>query len=142
MTRACPACSTPMKPYEAEPGLVVDTCAGCRGMWLDFYELDKLKDIVFEDDEHKGSLVHFQKQTEYPCPHCGKNLDEFQYRLFDLKLDTCTVNDHGFWLDAGEDERVMDLMQKRSENIQRKLSAEVEWKQMLKGLHSFLGKRK
>lgn len=138
----CPKCAHELVKKFYKGMFEVESCPNCRGMWLDFYELDKLEDIVFEDDEHKGSLVHFQKQTEYPCPHCGKNLDEFQYRLFDLKLDTCTVNDHGFWLDAGEDERVMDLMQKRSENIQRKLNAEVEWKQMLKGLHSFLGKRK
>jgi Zn-finger nucleic acid-binding protein len=120
----------------------VDSCPNCRGMWLDFFELDKLEDVVFDEDAHKGSLVHFQTQTEFPCPHCGAKLDEFQYRLYDLKLDTCTANAHGFWLDAGEDERVMEIMQKRAAETQRKISAEAEWKQMLKGMHAFLEKKK
>lgn len=120
----------------------VDSCPNCRGMWLDFLELDKLEDVVFDEDAHKGSLMHFQTQTENPCPHCGAKLDEFQYRLYDLKLDTCTANDHGFWLDAGEDERVMELMQKRATETRRKVSAEAEWKQMLKGMHAFLEKKK
>lgn len=120
----------------------VDSCPNCRGMWLDFVELDKLEDVVFDEDTHKGSLVHFQTQTEFPCPHCGAKLDEFQYRLYDLKLDTCTANAHGFWLDAGEDERVMELMQKRTSETQRKVNAEAEWKQMLKGMHAFLEKKK
>lgn len=120
----------------------VDSCPNCRGMWLDFNELDKLEDVVFDEDTHKGSLVHFKTQTENPCPHCGAKLDEFQYRLYDLRLDTCTENNHGFWLDAGEDERVMEIMQKRASETQRKVSAEAEWKQMLKGMHAFLEKKK
>lgn len=120
----------------------VDSCPNCRGMWLDFFELDKLEDVVFDEDAHKGSLVHFQTQTEFPCPHCGAKLDEFRYRLYDLKLDTCTAHAHGFWLDAGEDERVMELMEKRAAETRRKVSAEAEWKQMLKGMHAFLEKKK
>ncbi len=111
-------------------------------MWLDFNELDRLEDVIFDDDARKGSLIHFQSKTEFPCPHCGTKLDEFQYRLYDLKLDYCAENSHGFWLDAGEDERVIALMQKRSADIKRKLDVESSWKQTLKEMHSFLKKRK
>ncbi len=120
----------------------VDSCPNCRGMWLDFNELDKLEDVAFDNDPHKGSLVHFQSKTTFPCPHCGTNLDEFQYRLNDLKLEYCVENDHGFWLDAGEDERVISIMQKRAADIQRKADAESTWKQTLKEMHSFLKKIK
>lgn len=120
----------------------VDSCPNCRGMWLDSPELDKLEDTAFDDDPHKGSLVHFQSKTSYPCPHCGNGLDEFQYRLYDLKLDYCASNGHGFWLDAGEDERVIEIMHQRAKNIQRKLDAETTWKQTLKEMHSFLKKGK
>ena len=119
----------------------IDSCPNCRGMWLDFDELDKLEDVIFDEDAHKGSLVHFQTRTQFPCPHCGMMLDEFQYRLYDLRLDTCSENRHGFWLDAGEDERVMEVMQRRAKETQRKINAEAEWKQMLKGMHAFLGKK-
>ena len=119
----------------------VESCPSCRGMWLDFHELDKLEDVIFDEDEHKGSLVHFQMRTKFPCPQCGAKLDEFQYRLYDLKLDTCAENDHGFWLDAGEDERIMEIMQKRAGEMRRKVNAEAEWKKMLKGMHGFLRKK-
>ncbi len=120
----------------------VDSCPNCRGMWLDSLELDQLEDTAFDDDSHKGSLVHFQSKTLYPCPHCGNELDEFQYRLYDLKLEYCATKDHGFWLDAGEDERVMEIMRQRAKDIQRKLDAETTWKQTLKEMHSFLKKGK
>jgi Zn-finger nucleic acid-binding protein len=120
----------------------VDSCPNYRGMWLDFNELDKLEDVVFDDDTHKGSLVHFQSKTNYPCPQCGANMDEFQYRLYDLQLDTCAENGHGFWLDAGEDERVLELMRQRALDIQRKMDAETKWRQMLKEMHLFLKKSK
>ena len=120
----------------------MDSCPNCRGMWLDSLELDKLEDMTFDDDTHKGSLVHFQSRTNYPCPHCGTGLDEFQYRLYDLKLDYCAENNHGFWLDAEEDERVMTFMRQRAGDIQRKVDAESTWKQTLKEMHLFLKKRK
>jgi Zn-finger nucleic acid-binding protein len=68
-------------------------------------------------------------------------LTEFQYRLYDLRLDYCAENNHGFWLDAGEDERVMELMHKRAADIQRKVDAESAWKQTLKAMHEFLKKK-
>ncbi|MBI3162802.1 MAG: zf-TFIIB domain-containing protein [Chloroflexi bacterium] len=138
----CPKCNTQLVKKYYKGMIEVDSCPNCRGMWLDFNELDKLEDVAFDDDAHKGSLVHFQSQTGYPCPQCGEPLDEFQYRLNDLRLDYCAGNDHGFWLDAGEDERVLSIMRQRAEDVQRKLDAESEWKQMLKGMHAFLKKRK
>ena len=119
----------------------VESCPNCRGMWLDFGELDKLEDAVFDDDSHKGSLIHFQQKTDFPCPHCGVKLDEFQYRLYDLKLEMCDENKHGFWLDAGEDERVIEIMNRRSDEIKRKISAELEWKQTLKKMHTLFRKK-
>lgn len=138
----CPKCNSELVKKYYKGMFEVDSCPNCRGMWLDFHELDKLEDIVFDKDDRKGSLVHFRARTEFPCPQCGAKLDEFQYRLYDLKLDTCAENDHGFWLDAGEDERVMGIMQKRAGEIQRKVDAEAEWKRMLMNMHAFLTKKK
>jgi len=138
----CPKCTTELAKKYYKGMIEVDSCPNCRGMWLDFDELDKLEDVVFDDDVHKGSLVHFQSRTNYPCPQCGSGLHEFQYRLNDLKLEYCAEYDHGFWLDAGEDERVITIMHQRAGDIQRKLDAESMWKQTLKGMHSFLMKRK
>jgi len=64
---------------------------------------------------------------------------EFQYRLYDLRLEACPQN-HGFWLDAGEDERVLEIMRERAGQIQRKLGVEQQWRQTLSDLHNFLTK--
>ncbi|MBI5822821.1 MAG: zf-TFIIB domain-containing protein [Chloroflexi bacterium] len=138
----CPKCNSDLVKKYYKGMIEVESCPNCRGMWLDSLELDQLEDTAFDNDSHKGSLVHFQSKTHYPCPHCGDGLDEFQYRLYDLKLDYCSGNGHGFWLDAGEDERVMEIMRQRAGEIQRKFNAEAEWKQTLKNMHSFLAKKK
>lgn len=138
----CPKCNSELVKKYYKGMFEVDSCPHCRGMWLDFHELDKLEDLAFDQDENKGSLVHFQTRTNHPCPQCGGALEEFQYRLYDLKLETCAENDHGFWLDAGEDEKVLHAMQKRGAEIQRKVSAEAEWKHLLRSMHSFLLRKK
>lgn len=138
----CPKCGAGLAKKYYKGMIEVEICPDCRGMWLDSLELDKLEDMAFDDDKHKGSLVHFESKTDYPCPHCGAKMDEFQYRLYDLKLDYCSESSHGFWLDAGEDERVIAFMRKRAGDIQRKEDAESSWKHVLKEMHSFLKKRK
>ncbi len=137
----CPKCDTDLVKKYYKGMFEIESCPNCRGMWLDSTELDKLEDMVFDNDERKGSLVHFQSKTNCPCPHCGMDLHEFQYRLYDLKLDYCAENAHGFWLDAGEDERVMAFMNQREGEIQRKVDAESIWKLTLKEMHSFLRKK-
>src|SRR5689334_25024346 len=132
----CPKCTFGLTKKYYKGMIEVDYCPNCRGMWLDFDELDQLEDVAFDEDEHKGSLVHRATQTVFPCPHCAAQLQEFQYRLYDLRLDYC-VEKHGFWLDAGEDERVVAIMRQRNEQVHRKLDAEGEWKQTLKKLHTF-----
>lgn len=137
----CPKCDAELIKKYYKGMIEIESCPNCRGMWLDFHELDKLEDVAFDDDARKGSLFHFQTRTDFACPHCGENLDEFQYRLYDLRLDTCTVNNHGFWLDAGEEERVMEIMKKRAGDVAKKINAEAEWRQILKGLRVFSGKK-
>jgi Zn-finger nucleic acid-binding protein len=113
----------------------VECCPNCRGMWLDFHELDRLEDASFNKDHLKGSLIHRETRTNLPCPHCGEPLVEFQYRLYSLYLDFCPENEHGFWLDAGEDERVLEIMRQRSVEMRRKLEVESEWRTMLREMH-------
>jgi Zn-finger nucleic acid-binding protein len=137
----CPKCETELVQKYYKGMIEVDSCPNCRGMWLDLNELDRLEDVVFDDDARKGSLIHSQKKTDLYCPHCETAMFEFQYRLYDLRLEYCHENGHGFWLDAEEDERVMGIMRQRSADIKRKVDAEMEWKQVLKNMHSFLKKK-
>jgi Zn-finger nucleic acid-binding protein len=107
-------------------GIEVDYCPNDHGMWLDLQELDQLEDKVFSDDHEKGTLVFSSTASDLHCPKCGGQLKQFQYRLDDLTLDYCEKD--GYWLDSGEDERVLQLMKERRSEIQRKLEAESEWK--------------
>ena len=134
----CPKCETALVKKYYKGMMEVDSCPNCRGMWLDLNELDRLEDVAFADDRRKGSLVHRETETTYPCPHCGEALMEFQYRLYSLKLDFCMQNQHGFWLDAGEDERVMEIMRKRAGEMSHKLKAESDWRKLLRRMHRIL----
>jgi len=135
----CPKCGAQLIKKYYKGMLEVDYCPICRGMWLDFNELDKLEDTVYAEDGFKGSLIHRESEVTSKCPVCSAHLLEFQYRLYDLKLDACPQQ-HGFWLDAGEDERVLQIMRAQRDRIARKTEAETDWKHTLFGLHSFLHK--
>jgi Zn-finger nucleic acid-binding protein len=52
-----------------------------------------------------------------------------------LRLDYCE-NQHGFWLDAGEEERVLQLMKDREKDMKRKFEAEAEWDRTLQRFRS------
>jgi Zn-finger nucleic acid-binding protein len=135
----CPKCAAALTKKYYKGMMEVDYCPVCRGMWLDFDELDKLEDMAFDEDSYKGSLVHHETGVNVKCPICALPLHEFEYRLYNLKLDYCTGK-HGFWLDAGEDERVLEIMRAQNERIRRKKDAETEWGHVLQGLHSFINK--
>ena len=135
----CPKCNVLLVKKFYKGWMEVDYCPQCRGMWLDFDELDKLEDMTFDEDRNKGSLIHHETAVSWKCPTCGEPMKEFQYRLYDLKLDLCTAR-HGYWLDAGEDERVTQIMRNQQAQMGRKKDAEMEWKLVLKGFHSFVKK--
>lgn len=135
----CPKCGSNLK-RTSHKGIEVDYCSECEGMWLDLDELDQLEDVKLDADELKGTLVFSSSATEHHCPHCGKALKRFQYRLHTLELEYC--EDHGFWLDDDEEKRVLELMEERSKDMRRKFKAEAEWQNTLRKLksRSFLSK--
>jgi Zn-finger nucleic acid-binding protein len=59
----------------------------------------------------------------------------FRYRANNLELDLCEEG-HGTWLDAGEESRVLELMEQRIKDIGRKAKAEAEWGDFLQQLRS------
>ena len=130
----CPKCGSPLT-TQTYLGIEVDQCTSCKGMWLDLEELDQLEDEAYAVDNLKGSLVYSSHKTDHPCPHCGSPLTEFEYRGTNLKLDYCE-NQHGFWLDFGEAERVLQIMKEREKDMARKSKAEADWAHTLRGYRS------
>ena len=122
----CPNCSAELVIAKRD-GMDVESCASCKGMWLSRQELDQLENKVFDlGDQWKGSLVFHPEPSTHQCPQCGKTLGKFQYRDYDLPMEFCE-DGHGFWLDDGEDKRVLELMKKEEAALERKYAAEDKW---------------
>jgi len=103
-------------------------------MWLSVSELDDLEDRAFSDDESKGSLFVISWKSGIQCPVCSEEMKRFRYRFHDLELDFC--QDHGYWLDADEDKRILQLMKEKPARLRKKYDAEAAWYGHLRAMRS------
>jgi Zn-finger nucleic acid-binding protein len=134
-TMKCPNCNKDLVPTKRNR-IDLEYCQSCQGMWLSRQELEQLEDEVFDfGDDKKGSLVFSAAATTCKCPECGKLMERFQYRAYDLEMDFCE-NGHGYWLDKDEDKRVLELMKKEEAELERKVLAEDRWASHLQHLRS------
>ena len=133
MTMKCPRCSVDLL-EEHHHGIEVDHCPSCNGRWLDHHELDELEATVPSTDSQRRATIQYAKrESNIDCPICGKVMLAFNYRAYDLELDTCE-DEHGFWMDAGETGRVRDIIEERIKGLSRAASAEAAWDGFLDGL--------
>ena len=131
----CPNCDAELVQKKRD-GIEMEVCPSCEGMWLSSLELAQLEDEVFDfGDDEKGSLMLGSAPTIRNCPQCGKLMKSFQYRLFDLEMDFCE-DQHGYWLEADEDKRVLELMRDEEANLGRKVLAEDRFAAHLRYLRS------
>jgi Zn-finger nucleic acid-binding protein len=122
----CPHCSKDLVQTKRDD-IEVEYCPSCRGMWLSRQELEELEDEVFDfGNDEKGTLIFSATATSRKCPQCGKPMKRFKYRLYDLEMDFCE-DGHGFWLDADEDKRILELMKEEEADLERKVFAEDRW---------------
>ena len=130
----CPRCNVDLILEQGYHGIEVDRCPSCDGRWLDHDELDQLEATIPSTPEERRATIQFaKKKSELNCPKCGKGMTAFNYRAYNLELDACQ-DDHGFWLDAGEDARVGEIIQERVRGLARAVSAEAAWGRFLGGL--------
>ena len=121
---------------ERQHGIEVDHCPSCNGRWLDHHQLDLLEATRTKDDDQRaGSVTYAERESELQCPVCEAPMTAFNYRGYDLELDTCK-DEHGFWLDAGEDGRVRDVIDERVRGLKRAQTAEASWADFLDGVGS------
>ncbi len=128
----CPHCQVDLI-VEHHRGIEVDHCLSCNGRWLDHHEIETLEDAAYDDERPKGTRVYALRQGELGCPACGKAMKAFNYRAHNLEIDFCE-DEHGFWLDAGEEGRLTDIMEQRIRDLDRSASAEDAWGHFLAGL--------
>jgi Zn-finger nucleic acid-binding protein len=132
-------------------GIEVDHCVSCNGRWLDHHQLDELEATRVEDADARRATIRFaNRDSELHCPVCDRQMSAFNYRGYDLEIDICE-HEHGFWLDAGEDGRIRDIIDERVRGLQRSMSAEQAWADFLDGVggggvwksvRSFFGRRR
>ena len=130
----CPRCHADLVVEQEYHGIEVDRCPSCDGRWLDHDELDQMEATIPSTPEERRATIQFaKKKSELNCPKCGKGMTAFNYRAYNLELDTCE-DEHGFWLDAGEEARVREIVQERVRGLARAASAEAAWGRFLGGL--------
>lgn len=105
MAGFCPRDRTQLE-TSAEHGIEVDRCGKCQGAWYDYDELAELEATVGDEDERRGTIDYSKHASDLACPVCQQVMHAFNYRAYNLELDACAEG-HGFWLDAGESERVL-----------------------------------
>jgi len=134
-TMQCPRCNLTLAPTMRHE-IKVNQCQSCKGMWLEHEELDQLEDEVFDfGDRWKGTLVFGSSATTDKCPECAALMQRFKYRFYDLEMEFCP-NQHGYWLESDEDTRVLELMKREEQDLQRKLLAENKWARTLRHMRS------
>jgi Zn-finger nucleic acid-binding protein len=131
----CPDCNKDLVQQKRDR-VDMEVCPSCQGMWLTRQELVQLEDEVFDfGDDEKGSLMFEPQPDSRKCPECAKPMNKFQYRLYDLEMDFC-ADQHGYWLEADEDKRVLAIMKTEEKNLGRKVLAEDRFAAHLRYLRS------
>ena len=112
---------------EHHHGIEVDRCPECNGRWLDDGELSQLEATVKSTEEQRAGMIEYaDRESTLSCPTCGSQMTAFNYRAYNLELDVCEQH-HGFWLDAGEEGRVREIVEERVEGLERAVKAEAGW---------------
>ncbi|WP_197033022.1 zf-TFIIB domain-containing protein [Thiomonas sp. FB-Cd] len=139
----CPKCNVDLVP-EVRHGVDMNLCPSCKGMWLDAQELDQLENEAFDlGEDEKGTLVFDAAPTTQKCPLCAATLQRFNYHAYALEMDFCP-NQHGYWLEADADARVLELMKDEERGYERSVRAEYQWSRTMQRMRSgsFLTKLK
>jgi uncharacterized protein len=75
----CPKCQSPMRSYERN-GVTVDQCTGCRGVFLDRGELERLVDAEGAFYERDDPAQHHQREPQREEPRHEQHRDRDDWR--------------------------------------------------------------
>ena len=99
-----------MNPYPHH-GITLDVCPGCRGLWFDPGELQRLVGDLL--DFYSLDEIRDCKRMIEACPGCGEELKEKAIVAGgSLRIDSCP-SCSGAFLDSGELERIRRVAAKR-----------------------------
>jgi Zn-finger nucleic acid-binding protein len=107
----CPKCGSPMGKVTFS-SVVVDRCTGCRGLWFDARERERLRELDGSEEIDPGPPEGAPKaassedkrvgDAKMNCPVCHTRLIRMvDHQQPQIHFESCTVC-HGSFFDAGE----------------------------------------
>ena len=100
----CPKCSSVMETVTFQ-SIDVDRCTSCRGLWFDFQEEKRLKELQGSESIDTGDPEvgkRFNEVANITCPRCAaKMLRMVDPRQHHIWFESCVVC-YGVFFDAGE----------------------------------------
>ena len=106
----CPVCNKELHRAEIADSLFsASTCPSCKGLWFVKGELDRVDDSVWTDVEALPMVPATVNAPRRSCPECKEAMESLSPRdAAGLVVDRCS-RCLGFWLDAGELDRMRDV---------------------------------
>lgn len=103
----CPVChASDLRQQLLKNGLVVDTCAKCRGVWLDRGELLRFTSNKEFAQLGIDQLAWNSTEVQRQCPHCQHRMLQGAFADSSIEIDYCSQCE-GVWFDAFELKRVI-----------------------------------
>jgi Zn-finger nucleic acid-binding protein len=100
----CPKCHAAMQEVTYGRDMTIDRCTGCKGIWFDSGEAERLKDKWMSEFVDTGDPAvgrQFNRIDDIQCPRCGDTLLKVQdARQPHIWYESCPR--HGAFFDAGE----------------------------------------
>ena len=135
----CPRCQAALTPSTLG-SVTIDVCDACGGHWYDAGELERIRELDERPKEPGGVAPRWvdSKHDAMSCPRCRRPLDTERYAYSsDLILDRCP-NCNGMWVDAGELDRMDQLVAEWSKDLE---SDEKAWHDRLANMQKSIGHR-
>ena len=86
-----------------------------------------IESTVADEEQRLGTIEYAKHESQFQCPACDAPMHAFNYRAYNVELDACAEG-HGWWLDAGESERVRDeVVLERVAGLRRSAGAQKAW---------------
>jgi uncharacterized protein len=145
----CPRDASELSATKYEAEIEIDTCAACRGVWLDRGELQAIQRTVERDHSRHEDKPMAQVSESYvavaqgiaprvACPKCGTMMDTHPFGMgSQIVIDECP-DGCGVWLDGGE----LQALERFYEASQAETHIPLRWR-MWAGIVGFVhGKKK
>ncbi len=125
MSNKCPRCPGELEIIDID-GIKIDVCGSCRGIFLDRYELNRLKALDNGNEKLKaaGGGAEIKPDTGHKinCIRCQSPMQTINFSYSSgIFIDHCPACD-SVWLDNGELEKILEFLKAGEEITEQETS--------------------